>query len=210
MVHPVEAAPATRRMGRPPVVGVTAGWTLIVLGALCALAVPSSREAGRRIFYVLCVAIGMAPLVVWLPLPVDGLTRWGWGTAAIAGTLVALLAARRMSWRRLLPRFRAADVPALLGVGFTAWCLQPLWAVGDASHALRLLRLGWDHAAHFNMVEMIRRSGSLAGLVEPGEFESMAYRNYPKGFHAGAATVMDVTVGRSVLDPSAELMGYAQ
>lgn len=101
-------------------------------------------------------------------------------------------------------------MPAFLGVGFAAWCLEPLWAISDAPSALRLLRLGWDHAAHFNMVEMIRRSGSLAGLVEPGEFESMAYRNYPKGFHAGAATVMDVTVGRSVLDPSAELMGYAQ
>lgn len=188
--------------------GVLSGWPLITLAVLAALAVPSSREASRRVFYVGCIALGWATLVWWLPLPVSGVTRLGVVVAATLAVLVAMSVARRAGLRTLVPRFRLADTFVIAAGAFTAWMVAPLLTVVNGEQALRVLRLGWDYAAHFNMTEMIRRTGSLAELASPGPFGTWAYSDYPKGFHAVAASVMDATVGPGITTHDAEVVGF--
>ena len=188
--------------------GWLTGWPLVILGTGAALAVPSSREASRRVFLLGCVALGAAPLVWWLPLPIDGLTRFGFGAAVTLALLTALVIGGRLSVRALLPRFRAADVLTVGALGLTTWTLFPLLVVTGGSTAMRILREGWDYAAHFNIAEMIRRSGSLVELAAPGPFGTWYYADYPKGFHAAAATLMEVTVGTRIGSPDAELVGF--
>lgn len=188
--------------------GVLSGWPLITLGVLAALAIPSSREASRRVFYVGCIALGWATLVWWLPLPVPGVSRLGVVVAATLAVLVTMTVARRIDLRAMVPGFRLADALVIAAGAFTAWMVAPLFAVGNGEAGLRVLRLGWDYAAHFNMTEMIRRTGSLVELASPGPFGTWAFSDYPKGFHAVAASVMDATVGPAISTHGAELVGF--
>jgi hypothetical protein len=188
--------------------GVLTGWPLITLGAVAALTVPSSREASRRVFYVGCIALGWATLVWWWPLPTTGVTRIGLVVAATLAVLVTMSVARPARLRSLVPRFRLTDTLVIAAGAFTAWMVAPLLVVMNGEQALRLLRLGWDYAAHFNMTEMIRRTGSLTELAVPGPFGTWAYSDYPKGFHAAAASIMDATVGTAISTHEAELVGF--
>lgn len=188
--------------------GLLAGWPLVVTGVLAALAIPASREFSRRVFWMSCIALGMAPLAWWLPFPIEGVSRLGIATAAVLAVLTALIVGRRLSIRALMPRFRMADALTLGAAALAAWILAPLLAVAKGSTALGILANGWDYAAHFNMTEMIRRTGSLVELAEPGRFGPWSYSEYPKGFHAAAATIMDVIVGADLRAPDAELVGF--
>ena len=188
--------------------GVLSGWPLIALGVLVSLAVPSSREIGRRVFYVGCIALGWVTLLWWLPLPVTGVTRLGFVVAATLAVLVAVSVARPGGLRTLVPRFRLTDALVIAAAAFTAWTIGPLLTVVNGEQALRVLRLGWDYAAHFNMTEMIRRTGSLVELASPGPYGTWAYSEYPKGFHAAAASVMEATMGPAIAAPDAEIVGF--
>ena len=155
--------------------GVLSGWLLIGTGVVAALAIPTSRETSRRVFFVACIALGWAPLAWWLPFELGGVSRFGVMVAAIMAIVSALVAGRYVRARSLVPRFRSADGLTLAAAGFTTWMVLPLLTVSGGEAALRTLRLGWDYAAHFNMAEMVRRTGSMVELASPGPFGPWAY-----------------------------------
>ncbi len=189
--------------------GLLGGGGLIVFGILAALAVPASRELSRRILLLSCFLFGWAPLMWWFPIELPGLPRLGVAVALLLGVLAGLIVGGRVLARALVPRFRVADLTTV-GAGALATALAwPLLTIADGEAALRVLRIGWDYAAHFNMAEMIRRAGSLTELAAAGPFGVWSYSNYPKGFHAGVATVMEVTAGIELAGPGAELVAFA-
>lgn len=184
------------------------GWPLVVASAIVAFMIPASAEAGRRIFLIACVFLGTPPLVWWLPLPLEGMSRMGVLLALVAGSLTALVVGRWIPLRVLLPRFRLADVLIAGVVAFTGWTVLPLLRVGDGETAIRVLGNGWDFAAHFNMAQMIRRLGSLSEFASPGPYGPWFYADYPKGFHAAVAMLTEATVGTRVTGAEAELVGF--
>lgn len=190
--------------------GIVGGWPLVVIGVIAVLALPLSRELGRRVLFIGCMAVGFAPLIFWLPFPQVGVTRYGASTALVIAVLTACVVGGTVRARDLVPRLRGTDAVAAAGTVFAAWCVAPLLTVGDGHTALRMMRSGWDYAAHFDMVQMIRRSGSLLSLTAGPPFEGFAYRDYPKGFHAAVAVLMELTLGGDLAAPGEELIGFAQ
>lgn len=220
----VSAGPVTRpRVARSLLVGLGAlvtvlaaqrwgalgGWPLLLAGAAASLAIPSSRELARRVAVVGCVALGAAPLLWWFAVPDIGATRFGVVVAILVGGLAGWVALgdARSRLRRLLPRLRSVDAVAAVGVALAAWTLWPLLGARDGQAALSAMLAGWDYAAHFDMAEMIRRYGVVISQAPGGPWQ---YADYPQGFHAAAATLMEVTVGRVLGSPEAELVGFAR
>ena len=188
--------------------GVLSGWPLLAFGVLAALLVPSSRELSRRVLLVGCIALGAAPVAWWFPFPFAGLTHFGLCAALLPAFLAAFLLTRRVTLQALVPRFRFADALTAGALVSAIWMYMPLLAASTGETAMRILRQGWDYAAHFNMTDMVRRSGSLTELATPGPFGEWSSSDYPKGFHSTAATIMEVTIGAQVAGADAELVGF--
>lgn len=179
--------------------GLLEGWLgLLVLG-VALLAIPVSREFSRRIVVTGCIVLGWLPLVWWFPWP-----SWGIGhatvlLAAVVGALVGWVTGGADVGQRvatLVPRVRPVDaIPLIAAVGAAAVVL-PWLTVPDADGALSLLLSGWDHSAHYDIVQMLRKHGAVIGVLGPAPLgDTWSYRAYPQGFHAVAATVMEVQAG---------------
>ena len=192
--------------------GAVSGVGALTLLGFLALAVPTSRELSRRVLLAGCVIIGWFPLAWWIPMRVGAFGRGTLLLAALAGGLVGWLLAGedpRLRARTLLPRTRLVDAwPVAFGVG-TAAVLAPWLHVDNASSALAMLARGWDHSAHFGMTEMTRSHGvSVPGLGPGPSAEHWAYAHYPQGYHALAATVMEL-VSPEPGSSSTEIVLYA-
>jgi len=193
------------------VLGVLEGRARLLAVGLLVLALPTSRELARRVLIAGCVFLGWIPLLWWWHLPLGDVGR--------LGTVLALLVACLAAWlllgdgpaarvRLLVPRIRWADAVGVAGAAVVTWVYLPLLRVSSGEVALSGFLRGWDNSAHFDMTEMIRRYGVLIPGVRLGSSGPWSYDNYPQGFHAAAATVMEGLAGPTVGDPGIELVHY--
>ncbi|KQY47502.1 hypothetical protein [Cellulomonas sp. Root137] len=176
--------------------GVLDGVLAVALLLLVVLAVPVSRELSRRVLVVGCLLLGWVPVLWWVPLPVGVAGRGTALLAVVAGGLTAWVAAGEAParrGRRLLPRLRLVDIVPVGAALGTAFVLAPWWRAAAGENALGMLLRGWDHSAHFNMSEMIRRHGLVIPALGPAPGgETWVYAHYPQGYHAVVATFMEL------------------
>jgi hypothetical protein len=139
------------------------GSAALVVLAVLALAVPTSRQLSRRVLLAGCLLIGWLPLAWWHAWP--SAAAPGRGTvllATLAGGLAVGVAGAR-DWRNralsLVPSFRLVHaLPFVAGAG-SAMVLSPWLSATSPASALSMLAAGWDHSAHFAMTEMNRQHG---------------------------------------------------
>jgi len=195
----------------------TAGLLDGVAGVICLgvalIAIPTSRNAARRVLLAGALVLGGAPVMWLVDLPVAGFGRVSVALAGLMGGLVAWalwrgVAAVPARARTLIPRLRLTDGLPLVGGLCAAAVTAPWWRVGDARTALATLLAGWDHSAHFSMTSMIRRHGlTVDRLADPG-LEHWKFIEYPQGFHSATAALMEVLAGPDLGSPADETVLY--
>ena len=196
-----------------------AGWLggvpgLAAVVALC-LAFPTSRLLARRILIAGALAFGAAP-VLWLwDLPVGATGRVTVLMALGAGALSAWVlwpgrGGVRARVRRLAPRLQRADLlPGLAAVG-AGWATLPWLRVRTGPEALTVLLSGWDNSAHYAMVAMIRRFGVTTDRLTDVPPEHWKFTDYPEGFHAFVAAIMETTGSTTVAAPAQEVIAFVR
>jgi hypothetical protein len=194
--------------------GVLEGTAGLLVGVLLVLLVPTSRDLCRRILLAGCLLLGWVPLLWWVPLPVGTTGRVAIGLAVLAAAVAGWVGAGRrprLRMRALVPRLRRVDVFVPLSVGLGLVELQPWLQVKTTSQTLGMLMSGWDNSAHFAMVEGIRRTGVTADvLAAPPGGGTWQFFNYPQGFHAVVATLIEVMIGPVPGSIGSELLLYSQ
>ena len=193
--------------------GVLRGLPALTLLVVTLLAMPSSRQLSRRILLVATIAVGWTPVLWWWHLPVGPTGRSGWLLAILPAVLIGWVAAGRpirSRARRLVPQVRIIDSFPLLVAAGSVLLLHTRLQVHSGAKALALLLGGWDNSAHFDFVEVIRRHGatidSLGASPDGTPWKGI---DYPQGYHAVVATLMELLQSPHVGSLSAELAGYA-
>jgi hypothetical protein len=193
--------------------GLVEGRMKLVALGLAVLAVPTSRELSRRVLIAGALFLGWVPFLWWWDVQFGIVGRSGVVLAVLLGGLAAWLAAAPRPASRawsVVPRVRWTDAVAGAGVALATWVYLPLLRVPSGQTALSGFLRGWDNSAHFDMTEMIRRHGSLISRTAIGSAGRWSYDDYPQGYHAATATVMEVLGGVRVGAPAAELTHYMQ
>ena len=194
--------------------GLLDGTAGVLVAIVLVLLVPTSRDVSRRILMAGCLLLGWTQVFWWFPLPVGILGRATIGLAVLAGGLagwVGLGDHPGQRARRLLPRLRPADAVVPLTAVFGLVVLQPWTEAKTATQTLGMLMDGWDNVAHFSMIQMIRRFGvTVDALPAPGPGATWQFASYPQGYHAVAATVVELLVGPAEVDLGSELLAYTR
>jgi len=180
------------------VTGVLEGFVALIPTFLLVLAVPSSRLGARRLLLAAGVAAGLLPALWWWDLPLGALGRVGLLLAALAGALTSAVlwqgtghAGRRA--RLLLPTWRPVDLVVAGAAAFAAVACRGMLAVRSGPEALASLMPAWDNSAHANMVLMARRAGAvIPSLADPAAGDAWKFADYPAGYHAVVATMMEL------------------
>jgi len=181
--------------------GVLRGTAGLVAAVLLTLAVPTSRLLSRRAMLAGALFFGLTPVLWWAHLPVGTVGRSGLVVAAIGGGLAAWLFADgagsvRDRARLLVPRVGPVDAIPALAVAGAAWVTGPWLRIGSDERALAALLPGWDNAAHFDMARLVGRYGVMVDRLGPAPGnETWQFDDYPQGFHAVVATVMELLEG---------------
>lgn len=193
--------------------GVLEGPPALALAVVAVLAVPTSREASRRVLLAGCTVLGWLPLTWWFAWPGD-LGRSGVLLAALVGGLAGWVAAgpgRRRRAALLVPRVRVVDALPVLAALAAVVVVWPWLAVSTGGHALSLLLQGWDHSAHYDIVAMMRQHGVVVSAAGPAPLgDTWSYGAYPQGFHATAASLMELLGGPAPGSAAAEVLLYAR
>lgn len=192
--------------------GLLDGIVGLVFAALVLVALPVSRSLSRRLVITGSAVLGWVPVVWWVPLPVGS---WGRVTIGLAVVLAGLAfwtataPAPAVQVRRLVPRFALVDALPF-GAAAVVAIIAGRWALGGTgASALAVLSRGWDHSSHFYMTTTIRRTGTVLAHLGAGPGgDEWVYRHYPQGFHAVAATIMELLGGPAVVDGEHELVAY--
>lgn len=194
--------------------GVLDGSVGLVLGAVLALAVPTSRLLSRRVLLTGCLAFGWLPILWWWDLPTGGVGRVTLLLALTSGVLAGWVAAGRrpgLRVRRLVPRVATVDVLTGGALAAALSMLSPWWVARSGASALAMLSLGWDNSAHFDMTEMIRAHGAVVSAVgAPPGGGTWSYVNYPQGYHSIAAATMELVGSPHLGSAGAEVALYAR
>jgi hypothetical protein len=194
--------------------GALDGTAGVLVATVLILLVPTSRDVNRRILLAGCLLLGWTQLLWWWPLPVGSLGRVTIGLAVLAGTLGAWVGAAEhpaSRARRLLPKLRPADAVAPLTAVLGFAVTQPWLQAKTSTQTLGMLMDGWDNVAHFSMVHMIRRYGvTVDALAPPSPGATWQFASYPQGFHAAAATVVELLIGPAESDLGSELLAYTR
>lgn len=205
------AAAALVLVGRST--GLLDGAPALVLALVAVLAVPTSREASRRVLLAGCAVLGWFPMTWWFAWPGD-LGRSGLLLAGLVGALAGWVAAgpgRRRRAALLVPRVRAVDALPVLAALAAVVVVWPWLRVATGGGALSLLLPGWDHSAHYDIVAMMREHGTVVSAVGPGPLgDTWSYGAYPQGFHAVAAGLMELLGGPVPGSAAAEVLAYAR
>jgi len=193
--------------------GLLRGRLALAVALLAVLAVPTSRQLSRRILLRVCLPFGWIPLLWWAPLPVGEIGRATLLLAALVGALGGWVAGGpwRSRLRGLIPRCAVVDACPPVLVLCTGWLLYPWLKPKSGAESLSLLMDGWDHSAHFRMVDMIRETGVTVDMASPPASGGVwAFASYLQSFHAVTATVIELFAGPRVGDISAELSAFCQ
>lgn len=190
------------------------GTAAVVGAALLVLALPTSRILSRRIVLGGSLLLGLIPLLWWVPLPLGGLGRAGLLLALLVGGLAAWLVVggRRDVPRRaraLLPRIAPVDTVPLLATAASAAVVSSWFRARTGPAALAALLPGWDNSAHVDMVEMLLRHGVTVDRLGAAPLgETWQFADYPQGYHAVVATLIEAMGVPPLTDPGAALVGY--
>lgn len=192
--------------------GVLEGALGLGLVSALVLLAPLSRTLSGRIVAAVALCLGWVPLLWWIPITAP-FGRTTLLLAAVAGSLAAWLAA---GWwrahRQLLPRVGVVDLaPALTAIA-TTWLVWPILTATSGDRTLNLLiKSGWDHAAHFGMVQVMRSHGQISPFLGPSpDGSNWVGASYPQHFHATIATLVELLGGDNVRPPSTEVLAYGQ
>lgn len=189
------------------------GLSLALLGLLV-LAVPTARDAARRLLLNGAVLLGWLPVLWWLPEP-TGLGRSGViAVVTVAGLTAWVLRGTpvRNRVRALVPQVRWIDV--LVPVAGAAG-LAVTWPfmVGRTPLALLdgYLRGGLDNVGHFSMFQQQRTTG-LAGplAVGPADGSAWWFQSYPQLYHSLLAEIADLVHGPGAGEPLAAVVEYSR
>src|ERR1035437_2954297 len=182
--------------------GLLEGNVMFGAFALAVLAIPTSRQLSRRVLLGTCLAFGWIPLLWWWPLPVGDLGRGTLLLALMVGSLGGWVGAGRRPWlrcARLVPRLALIDTFPFVLAAFSAVVLHPWLRAKSGTAALSLLMGGWDYAAHFSMVRMIRQGGVTVDMAtSPESGGAWQFSVYPQSFHAVTATIVELLTGPRV------------
>lgn len=191
------------------------GWWSVLFCLGVVLAVPTSRQLSRRILLSGCLLLGWLPVLWWWHLPLGGVGRTtvllGLLTGALAGW-VAGAPEPRARLRRLRPDLHLVDALPLLAATAASLVVSGWLQVRSGAKALAILVPGWDNSAHYDMVAMIRQHGvTVDVLPHAADGTAWAYANYPQGFHAATAGVMELmgSVHPGTADAEAVLFVHA-
>lgn len=190
------------------------GTAAVVGAALLVLALPTSRILSRRIMLGGSLILGLTPLLWWVRLPLGSLGRAGLLLALLVGGLAAWLVVggrddipRRA--RALLPRIAPVDAVPLLAAAASAAVVSSWFRARTGPAALAALLPGWDNSAHFDMVEMLLRHGVTVDRLGAAPLgETWQFADYPQGYHAVVATLIEAMGVPPLTDPGAALVGY--
>lgn len=195
--------------------GLLHGAAALVVLALLALAVPTSRELPRRILLLAGVTMAAVPALWWWNLPVGGVGRATCLLAALAGGLTAAMLwdGPRAGLRRAraaVPRWRRTDLVLLAAGAAGAWVAAGWLRLSTGSAALSALLPAWDSSAHVDMVLMLRRHGAVVAALGAGPGgEHWKFAEYPEGYHAVAATAVELLEGARPGTMADEVLAFA-
>lgn len=168
---------------------------------LLVLAVPTSTRLAARITINIAMVVGWVPLLWWVDWPVR-LNHGALIAAATVGGLVVYVLVSADPCARirgLVPRVRAADLLLPVGAVASIAAVSPLLFATTPQRALSVLAPGADNWAHFAMFANLRAYGATTDALGPApDGSGWGFTGYPKGFHALAATLSEVTAPRMV------------
>ena len=178
--------------------GITGSAAFLLLAVLVII-VPISRSLSRRILLSGTIFLAWVPMLWWVDLGTFA-DRTGWLLAIGYGALVGWVLGGTSIRKRLVmvvPRFRSVDLIPFAAAIAASWVLAPLLRVASDDRALGLLmKSGWDHVAHFNMVRLIASQGSVLGtLGTTPDGSTWVNTSYPKHFHALVNAVVELANG---------------
>lgn len=193
--------------------GHLGGAAAVVLAALVLLSLPISRNLSRRVLLGGAIILGWIPLAWWFDLGPTA-DRAGLVLATTCGILAGWLVGGgdiRHRLRKIVPHLHATDGIPLAAAVVSTWLYLPLATTSSDSRTLTLImKSGWDHVAHFNMVETLGREGSLAAsfALSPDGSEWVGAR-YPKQFHILVESAVQL-VRPSAISAGIDLRDYGQ
>jgi hypothetical protein len=183
----------------------------LALPAVIAVLIPVSSQLSRRLVIFVSLSLAWVPLLWWVPLDVPG-GRVSLLLAVATGALAAWFVFRPAPLRRVLPEVRGADLaPVLAGLG-TAWLVWPILNAASGDRTLNLLiKSGWDHAAHFAMVHLMRAEGLMSPFLgDAPDGSGWVGADYPQHFHATLATIEELIGGDRLRSSATEVLAYGQ
>ncbi len=184
-----------------------ARWPGIALGIVALLLAPSARGIDRRLVVNLSLALGLAPLLLWLPTWAGHNAAWVYGVAIGVGATTG--AAVRNGPTILAPTVRRRDAAIGIAGTFAALISLPLSNAGRPDRALSMLSTGLDHGYHFTMF-LEHRLAAIGSplLAANADASGFAFSGYPQWFHRMLTVLAQGAFG----DPSSapvELIRYA-
>lgn len=191
------------------------GAPAMVLSLLLMVVIPSAATLSGRLVVNGSVLLGWVPLLWWTALPLGDIGRIGLLLALAVGSLTAWILAGpapRTRVRRLAPRVAAVDLMPAAAALIAAWTTWPLLTSTSADRTLSaLMRLGWDHCAHFGMVMLARSEGAVSAMLGPApDGTPWVGSDYPQHFHATMSALAELISGPGAGDPAAELVRYGR
>jgi hypothetical protein len=197
------------------VLGALAGPPALVITVLLWVAIPSSHRLSRRLALNGAVALGVVPVLWWLPWPEaisvsHSAVILAAGAAIVAGWASVSTRARHF----LIPSVEVADFIPFGALLISVWYFKPFGTYDSGVASIALLRraFGNDNVAHFDMFEMIRRNlVSGIGWPLPRDGSLFAYVPYPQHFHSFAAFLAELWSGADLrsVDSETGLYGVA-
>ncbi|MFZ2164506.1 MAG: hypothetical protein WAV45_03500 [Propionibacteriaceae bacterium] len=186
-------------------------WVKVAILALGALMVPTAKHLSGRILLASTTLFGSS-LVVWLlPLRLLGLSH-GMFLALVVGFLAG--GSLGWAWRRgnlaaMAPEVAWLDAVPLASIAASIVQLRRMLFVHDLPTALTMVIEHWDNSSHIYITRLLRETGQLQifnGLAFDGT--PWGFANYPSGYHATVASVMDIVTSPSGTDVLGEVLGF--
>ena len=181
------------------------GPALVAVAAIVLVAVPTARHLSGRLFTTSVLVAGGLVLLGWLPVAGPGVVALG--LALTAGLVTGWAVAREDRPRLLVPQVRPVDLVPV-GAGLVTTAVVSSWLrLTDGATVVATLLGGYDNSAHVAMVLTKRIAGLPTDLLAaaPGG-ETWKFADYPQGYHAIVAAIMETLAGPTPGPVAAELV----